>query len=92
LSDTELTPFQSAIIASIASAEVADRIGRKWTLLIALVISFVAVGIEFAATTNPVFFVGKLLNGFMVGTIGTVMITYIGEVQPPPPPSPRLHH
>lgn len=40
----------------------------------------VAVGIEFAATTNPVFFAGKFLNGFMVGTIGTVMISYIGEV------------
>lgn len=70
----------SAIIASIGSAEIADRIGRRLTLLIALIISFVAVGVEFAATSNPIFFVGKLLNGFMVGTVGTVMITYIGEV------------
>jgi hypothetical protein len=45
-----------------------------------LAISFVAVAVEFVATTNPVFFAGKLLNGIMVGTIGTIMITYIGEV------------
>lgn len=46
----------------------------------ALVISFVAVALEFIATTSPVFFVGKFLNGFMVGTIGTVMVSYVGEV------------
>ena len=38
------------------------------------------VGIEFYATTNPVFFAGKLLNGIMIGAIGSVMISYIGEV------------
>lgn len=56
-------------------------IGRKLILLAALVVSFVAVGIEFYATTNPVFFAGKLINGIMVGIIATNMITYIGEVR-----------
>ena len=54
--------------------------GRKKLLISALIISIIAVAIEFVATTNPVFFVGKLLNGLMVGTVGTVMISYIGEV------------
>jgi hypothetical protein len=49
-------------------------------LLIALVFSFVGVGLEFAATTNGVFFAGKLINGVMVGIVGTNMLTYIGEV------------
>ena len=71
-----------AIIASLVSAELADWVGRKKILMGALVISFAAVAIEFVATTNTVFFVGKFLNGFMVGTIATVMISYIGEVSP----------
>ncbi|OLN83277.1 Maltose permease MAL31-like protein 3 [Colletotrichum chlorophyti] len=75
-------PIATAVISSIASAELADYIGRKKVLALALIISFIAVAIEFIATTNAVFFVGKLLNGFMVGAVGTVMISYIGEITP----------
>lgn len=38
------------------------------------------MAVELIATTSPVFFAGKLINGFMIGTIGTIMISYIGEV------------
>lgn len=69
-----------AIISSLIAAEAADMFGRKKTLVAALVISYVAVALEFIATSNAVFFAGKFLNGFMVGTVATVMITYIGEV------------
>ncbi|SPO03444.1 related to maltose permease [Cephalotrichum gorgonifer] len=75
-------PIASAVIAALISAELADMFGRKKVLMGALAISYVAVAIEFIATTNPVFFVGKLLNGFMVGTIGTIMVSYIGEISP----------
>ncbi|KAK2041456.1 alpha glucoside transporter, partial [Colletotrichum somersetense] len=75
-------PIATAVISSIASAELADFIGRKKVLAIALLISFVAVAIEFIATTNAVFFAGKLLNGFMVGAVGTIMVSYIGEITP----------
>jgi MFS family permease len=70
----------SAIFSSLISAELADWIGRKKVLLGAIIISLAAVATEFAATTNAVFFVGKLLNGIMVGAIGTIMVSYIGEV------------
>ncbi|KAL2819449.1 general substrate transporter [Aspergillus granulosus] len=75
-------PIATAIISSLIAAEAADMFGRKKTLMVALVISYIAVAIEFVATSNPVFFTGKLLNGFMVGTVATVMITYIGEISP----------
>ncbi|KXH38287.1 maltose permease MAL31 [Colletotrichum salicis] len=75
-------PIATAVISSIASAELADHIGRKKVLALALVISFIAVAIEFIATTNPVFFAGKLLNGLMVGAVGTIMVSYIGEITP----------
>lgn len=71
---------RSQIIGALFSGQVADWIGRRYTLMIALVISFAAVTMEFVATSNALFFGGKFLNGFAVGTIQTVSGTYIGEV------------
>ncbi|KAL1864918.1 hypothetical protein VTK73DRAFT_5604 [Phialemonium thermophilum] len=75
-------PVAMAVISSLVAAEVSDIIGRKLILLVALIVSFVAVGVEVAATTNPVYFAGKLINGIMIGIIATSMITYIGEITP----------
>ena len=55
-------------------------IGRRYTVMIALVLSFAAVTMEFVATTDALFFGGKFLNGFAVGTLQAVSTTYIGEV------------
>lgn len=35
---------------------------------------------EFVATTNELFFGGKFVNGFAVGALASVTISYIGEV------------
>ncbi|KAH3942605.1 hypothetical protein HBI56_168580 [Parastagonospora nodorum] len=53
-------------------------IGRRYTLLIALVIAFVAIAIEFITTTNAVFFIGKLIQGFSIGIIATTMTCFLG--------------
>lgn len=62
------------------SGQLSDVIGRRWTLVTALAVSFAAITIEFVATTNEVFFAGKFVNGFAVGTIQATSGTYIGEV------------
>lgn len=49
-------------------------------IIICLVITYVAITLEFIATTNPVFFVGKFVNGFAVGALASVTVSYIGEV------------
>ncbi|KAL3457585.1 major facilitator superfamily domain-containing protein [Aspergillus heterothallicus] len=77
-----LLPFRRAIISCLIAAKATDMFGRKKTLMGALVISYIAVAVEFVATSNAVFFTGKFLNGFMVGTVAAVMITYIGEIAP----------
>jgi len=46
----------------------------------ALVISFAAITLEMVATTNSQWFGGEFLNGFAVGTFGTICITYVEEV------------
>ncbi|KAM5343415.1 hypothetical protein ACJ41O_011952 [Fusarium nematophilum] len=68
-------PVATAVISALVSAELADWVGRKNVLVGALIISFIAVAVEFIATTNVVFFIGKLLNGFMVGAVATIMIS-----------------
>jgi SP family general alpha glucoside:H+ symporter-like MFS transporter len=73
-------PVASATFGVLGAAAIADTIGRKWTMVGALVVSFAAITIEFVSTTNPVFFGGKFLNGFATGTIQAVMTAYIGEV------------
>lgn len=68
------------MIGALFSGQLADIIGRRWTLVVALAVSFAAITIEFIATTNEVFFAGKFVNGFAVGTIQATSGTYIGEV------------
>ncbi|CAO2653367.1 Nn.00g027780.m01.CDS01 [Neocucurbitaria sp. VM-36] len=75
-------PSASKAVACLVTGQIADWIGRRYTLLIALVIAFIAIGVEFVATTNAVFFVGKLVNGFSIGIIATMMVGYVGEITP----------
>lgn len=69
------------VIGALASGQVADWLGRRNTLVLALLISFAAVTLEFVSTTNEMFFGGKFLNGFAVGTLQAVSGSYIGEVR-----------
>jgi SP family general alpha glucoside:H+ symporter-like MFS transporter len=68
------------VIGALTCGQVADWIGRRYTIVIALIISFAAITMEFVATTDELFFGGKFLNGFAVGTLQAVAGTYIGEV------------
>ena len=70
----------SQAIGALFCGEVSDWIGRRNTIVLALIVSFAAISLEMVATTNEMFFGGKFLNGFAVGTIQAVSSTYIGEV------------
>ncbi|RDW89937.1 uncharacterized protein DSM5745_01712 [Aspergillus mulundensis] len=75
-------PVASAVIGALSSGQIADAFGRKWTMLGALLISVAAVALEFVATTNEMFFGGKFLNGFALGALASVPVTYVGEISP----------
>ncbi|KAH7123948.1 general substrate transporter [Dendryphion nanum] len=75
-------PQAAKVIAVLVTGQIADMIGRRYTILLSLVISFVAIGIEFMATTNAVFFAGKFTNGLSIGIIAVAMVSYIGEIAP----------
>ena len=70
------------MIGALISGEIADRIGRRFTLMGSLVVSFAAVTLEFVSVTDSEFFGGKFLNGFVVGLIQATTTAYIGEVVP----------
>lgn len=75
-------PVASACIGSLGIGYIADRIGRRLSFAVGLVFTYVGVSLEFIATTNPVFFAGKFLNGFAIGGFVTLSYTYIGEITP----------
>ncbi|EJT78445.1 hypothetical protein GGTG_03545 [Gaeumannomyces tritici R3-111a-1] len=75
-------PVASAVIGSLGCGALADWLGRRAVIMMALVITYAAITMEFVATTNPMFFGGKFLNGFATGALASVTVTYIGEVTP----------
>ncbi|KAL4750670.1 hypothetical protein BDW72DRAFT_175359 [Aspergillus terricola var. indicus] len=75
-------PVASAVVGALSSGQIADTLGRKWTILGALLISVAAVALEFVSTTNEMFFGGKFLNGFALGALASVPVTYVGEISP----------
>ncbi|KAL4914920.1 general substrate transporter [Aspergillus aurantiobrunneus] len=75
-------PVASAVVGALCSGQIADAFGRKWTMFGALLISVAAVTSEFVATTNEMFFGGKFLNGFALGALASVPVTYVGEISP----------
>ncbi|KAJ9647925.1 hypothetical protein H2199_001701 [Coniosporium tulheliwenetii] len=75
-------PVASAVVGALGCGQLADWLGRKAVIQLALVVTFVAITMEFVATTNELFFGGKFLNGFATGALASVTVTYIGEVTP----------
>jgi MFS transporter, SP family, general alpha glucoside:H+ symporter len=76
-------PIAGTIFGTLCAGWLADRFGRKPVMFVSLFLSFAAIAIEFVATTNAVFFVGKLINGFLTGALLTAAMTYNGEVRDP---------
>ncbi|KAJ5630398.1 uncharacterized protein N7484_010498 [Penicillium longicatenatum] len=75
-------PVASAVIGALCSGQIADTIGRRITIGGALLISVAGITLEFVATTNQMFFGGKFLNGFALGALASVPVTYVGEIAP----------
>ncbi|KAM0323179.1 hypothetical protein ACHAQA_009029 [Verticillium albo-atrum] len=75
-------PVATAVVGALGGGQLADWIGRKKVVMMALAIAYGAITMELLATSPPLFLGGKLLNGFSIGAIQGVTVTYIGEVTP----------
>ncbi|XP_037913130.1 facilitated trehalose transporter Tret1 [Hermetia illucens] len=69
-----------ALIAPFAAGILADKIGRKWTLLSSTVFFVVAYIMLLFASEVSVMFVARLLQGFGTGFVMTAQPMYIGEI------------
>lgn len=75
-------PVASSVIGSLSIGWLSDRIGRRLGYACCFIFSIVGITLEVVATSNPVFFSGKLINGFGIGGIIAISFTYVGEVVP----------
>ena len=71
-----------AIISALFAGVVADKFGRKWTLVICDILFIVGAVIQAAAHQKWVMIPGRLVMGFGVGAAAQIVPVYLQELAP----------
>ncbi|KAI7921126.1 hypothetical protein M0657_006222 [Pyricularia oryzae] len=75
-----LAPHSMAILPSRPTGSLLSPGPRSHReVMLALVMTYAAVTLELVSTTDATFFGGKFLNGFAIGFLQSVTVTYIGD-------------
>ncbi|PSK51856.1 hypothetical protein B9Z65_3123 [Elsinoe australis] len=69
-------------LGGLIAGFIADRIGRKYTIVGFSVISAAGVAVQFIAASRGVLLAGKMINGLAIGSILTVATTWASEIAP----------
>lgn len=87
-----IAPWQQSLVTSILSAgtffgaiaagDIADFIGRRVTIILGCLIFIVGGILETASTGLGVMTAGRLIAGFGVGFISSIVILYMSEIAP----------
>ncbi|KKZ64080.1 MFS transporter, SP family, sugar:H+ symporter [[Emmonsia] crescens] len=77
------TLLLAAWLGSLANGPFADYIGRKWSMIVAVVIFLVGSAIQAGAVNLEMLFFGRAIAGFAVGQLTMVVPLYISEVSLP---------
>ena len=72
-----------AVIGALCAGRVADKIGRRPTVLITAVVFIVGVLLAAFTPTYPVLLVARIIIGVAVGSASMIVPLYIGEIVPP---------
>ncbi|KAA1468280.1 general substrate transporter [Dentipellis sp. KUC8613] len=72
-----------AFITSLAAGRVGDIIGRRGTLFIGAVVFGIGGAIQTFTTGFAVMVVGRVISGFGVGLLSTIVPIYQSEISPP---------
>ncbi|KKP00578.1 hypothetical protein THAR02_07303, partial [Trichoderma harzianum] len=72
-----------AFISSLIVGRVGDIIGRRRTILYGSCIFFVGGALQTLATSMPMMMLGRIVAGFGVGMLSTIVPVYQSEISPP---------
>ncbi|KAI5831660.1 hypothetical protein K523DRAFT_269490 [Schizophyllum commune Tattone D] len=72
-----------AFITSVAAGRVGDVIGRKGTLFIGALVFTLGGAVQTFTTGFVVMVIGRIISGFGVGLLSTIVPIYQSEVSPP---------
>jgi MFS family permease len=71
-----------AMVGALANGPIADRLSRRWSILLANCIFLVGSIIQAAAKNLPMMFVGRFIAGLAIGGLSMVIPLYISELAP----------
>jgi MFS family permease len=77
------TLLLAAWFGSLVNGPIADRIGRKLSINLAVVIFTIGSVIQCAAMNTPMLFAGRAIAGLAIGQLTMVVPLYISEVSIP---------
>jgi len=72
-----------AFISSLMVGRVGDIIGRRKTILYGSIIFLVGGALQTTATSMVMMMVGRIIAGFGVGMLSTIVPVYQSEISPP---------
>ncbi|CAG9979396.1 unnamed protein product, partial [Clonostachys byssicola] len=72
-----------AFISSLAVGRIGDIIGRRKTIFYGSCIFLVGGALQTFATNMPIMMLGRLVAGFGVGALSTIVPVYQSEISPP---------
>lgn len=75
--------FAGAFIASMPAAYIADRFGRRWTILGGCIFFVAGSGIQTAADSRGTFLAGRAVAGVGIGIMTLVGMVYLSEIARP---------
>ncbi|TVY92246.1 putative glucose transporter [Lachnellula willkommii] len=81
---SEIVSILSAgtFFGALGAALIADRIGRRWSLIVSSGVFTIGVILQTAATAIPMFVAGRFFAGFGVGLISALIPLYQSETAP----------
>jgi sugar porter (SP) family MFS transporter len=72
-----------AVIGALTAGRIADKLGRRLTILITAVVFIVGVLLAAFTPTFPLLLIARIIIGLAVGSASMVVPLYIGEIVPP---------
>lgn len=72
-----------AMFGALANGPIADRLSRRWSILLANIVFLIGSAIQAGGISVPMIFVGRFIAGLAIGQLSMVVPLYLSELAPP---------